>query len=286
VYRAAVIRTGPVFAIWLVAACAGDGSGPPASSPGDAGLHTDARPGLADGSAAGDASPPGPCGEAVCEDFESAAVGSVPGAPWTVSTPSCSGKGTLAIDDTQAHTGAHALVVHGGDKYCDHVFLASAVPAKLAGTLHVRFYVRFDDAFTDAHTTFLALADKTDGKDLRMGGQKGIFMWNREAGDATLPALSPTGIALSVSPTPDAWHCVQIAIDPTGRTLHTSIDGIARSGLVIDTAPTPDIDQQWLSQPWMPDLQNIRFGWEAYGGPAMTLWFDDLAIGSSPLDCN
>ena len=266
--------------MWIVAACGGDAADPTAMPPVDAASHIDARRGTGDGA------PAGPCGEAICEGFESAAVGSVPGAPWTVSVPSCSGSGTLAIDDTQAHSGARSLAVRGGSTYCDHVFLASAVPATLAGTLHVRFYVRFEDAFTDAHTTFLALADQTDGKDLRMGGQKAIFMWNREAGDATLPVLSPTGIALSVTPTPDAWHCVQVAIDPAGRTLQTSIDGVARSGLVIDTTPTPDIDQQWLRQPWMPRLQNIRFGWEAYGGPAMTLWFDDIAVGSAPIDCD
>ena len=273
-----------VFSIWLVAACSGgsgSGSGADATTtpPVDAARQGDAAPG------APDAAPAGPCGGVVCEDFESTAVGSVPGAPWTVSTPSCSGTGKLAIDSAQAHGGTHSLAVRGGSTYCDHVFLASAAPATLGNTLHVRFYVRFEDAFTDSHTTFLALADQTDGKDLRMGGQKGIFMWNREAGDATLPVLSPTGIALSVVPTPDAWHCVQIAIDAAGRSLHTSIDGVARSGLVIDTTPTPDVDQQWLSQPWMPRLQNIRFGWEAYGGPAMNLWFDDIAIGSAPIDC-
>jgi hypothetical protein len=233
-----------------------------------------------------DASPAGPCnGAAVCNDFESAAVGSIPGAPWTVARPSCNGTGTLAVDDSQAHSGTRSLVIRGGATYCDHVFLASAAPAALTGALYARFFVRFDDAFSDSHTTFLAFADATDGKDLRMGGQKGIFMWNRELGDATLPVLSPTGIALSVAPTADAWHCVQIAIDPAAGSLRTSIDGVAHAGLVIDT--TPDVDQQWLNgAAWHPSLQDIRFGWEAYGGPAMTLWFDDIAFGAQPIGCN
>jgi hypothetical protein len=253
------------------------------------GEHPDSGDGSDNGGGSGDGGGvTASCGSgtAVCEDFEAAAVGSVPGAPWTLSTPNCSGTGTLAVDATQAHTGAHSLIVHGGANFCDHVFLSSAAPASLHGMLYARFYVRFDDAFGSQHTTFLALADATDAKDLRMGGQSGIFMWNRELNDATLPALSPAGIALSVSPAPDAWHCVQIAIDQTAHTLQTSIDGVAKAGLVIDGTPTQDVDQQWLNGPaWKPSLSNIRFGWEAYGGTPMTLWYDDIAVGSAPIAC-
>ena len=45
--------------------------------------------------------------------------------------------------------------------------------------------------------------------------------------------------------------------------------------------------QQWLNGPaWTPQLQNLRFGWEAYSGTPMTLWFDDIAIGPSPIPCS
>ena len=46
-----------------------------------------------------------------------------------------------------------------------------------------------------------------------------------------------------------------------------------------------DDDQQCLSSAWTPNLRDIRFGWEAYGGTAMTLWYDDIAIGSAPISC-
>jgi hypothetical protein len=225
-------------------------------------------------------------GAMLCEDFESTAAGSVPGAPWSTSTPSCMGAGTLAVDSSQAHSGAHSLRVAGKGSYCDHVFLASAAPAAITGTLHARFYVRFETAVGAMHTTFLAMADATDGKDLRMGGQQGIFMFNRERNDATLPELSPTGIAQSLAPAANTWYCVELAIDGAGHTLHTSIDGVARAGLVLDTTPTPDIDKPWLEGPdWSPRLQNIRFGWEAYSGTVMNLWFDDIAVGAAPIGC-
>jgi len=268
-----------VLSLCSLAACgtdAPDATGNDATPPGDS----------RDGPSSGGSSAAGCQGATVCEDFESTAVGSTPGTPWTISTPSCMGAGTLAVDSAQAHRGAHALKIAGKGNFCDHVFLSSAAPATMTGTLHARFYVRFETAFAAAHTTFLALADSTDAKDLRMGGQQGIFMFNRELNDATLPALSPAGIAQSLAPAAGTWYCVELAIDGAGHTLRASIDGVARAGLALDTTPTPDIDQQWLNGPvWSPRLQNIRFGWEAYGGPAMNLWFDDIAIGTAPIGC-
>ncbi len=268
-----------VLSICSLAACSTAPSGAPGT---DAAFSGDPGAGPPSGG-----SPAAGCqGATVCEDFESTAVGSTPGTPWTISTPNCMGAGTLAVDSAQAHRGARALKVAGKGNFCDHVFLSSAAPATIAGTLHARFYVRFETAFAAAHTTFLALADSTDGKDLRMGGQQGIFMFNRELSDATLPALSPAGIAQSLAPAAGTWYCIELAIDSAGRTLRASIDGVARAGLALDTTPTPDIDQQWLNGPaWRPRLQNIRFGWEAYGGPAMNLWFDDIAIGTAPIGC-
>jgi len=271
------------IAICGAAACSAHHSGAPgidASAPGDGAA------GAIDGTSPGDG-PGGACqGAAVCEDFESTAAGNVPGAPWTISTPNCMGAGTLAVDGAQAHRGAHSLKVAGKGTYCDHVFLSNAAPATITGTLYARFYVWFDSALGANHTTFLAFADATDGKDLRMGGQQSIFMFNRELDDATLPALSPSGIAQSLSPAANTWYCIQLAIDGVGRTLRASIDGVARAGLLLDTTPTPDVDQQWLNGPaWTPRLQNIRFGWEAYAGTVMNVWFDDIAVGTAPIDC-
>ena len=275
-----------VIAMSSVAACK---SAPdaPNSDPGvDAAPSSDAPAGP-DAPPGGGGDPTGACHDApVCEDFESTAVGSVPGAPWSISTPNCMGAGTLSVDSSQAHGGTHSLKVTGKGSYCDHVFLSTATPASITGTPHARFYVRFETAFSASHTTFLALADATDGKDLRMGGQSSIFMFNRELNDATLPALSPAGIAQSYAPVANQWYCIEVAIDGAAHALHASINGIAEAGLVIDATPTPDVDQPWLGGPtWTPRLQNIRFGWEAYGGTTMNLWFDDIAVGNAPIGC-
>jgi len=232
-------------------------------------------------------SPPTPCaGAALCEDFESTAVGAVPGGAWSVMTPSCSGTGRVAVTADQAHSGSHSLAVLGGSFYCDHVFLGAALPAGIGTTIHVRFHVRLAAALGDNHTTFLAMRDSSHQKDLRMGGQSKILMWNRELDDATLPVLSPVGIGLSVVPPVNQWICVEAALDTAAGTLTTRVNGSIVTGLVADATPTPDVDTQWLNgAPWRPTLVDLRIGWESYAGQALTLWFDDVAVAATALAC-
>lgn len=260
-----------------------DPGGTDAATSADAGSGADGAPGDPADAAPG---APGCSGAAVCEDFEATPPGAQPPTGWSVVTPSCSGTGSVAVTTAQAHSGTHALEVDGAGGFCNHVFVASNAPATLGGALHLRFYVRLDDAIGDGHVSFAALHDASDGKDLRMGGQSRILMWNRELDDATLPALSPTGIAMSLPPAPDVWHCVQVDVDGAAGTLRTQVDGALVAGLVIDATPTPDVDQQWLQAgAWHPQLTDLKLGWESYAGQAMRLWFDDVAIGAAPISC-
>lgn len=227
----------------------------------------------------------------LCEDFESTAVDGPPDpARWTVASPNCTGTGTLAVRDDQAHSGAHALRVDGGGGYCDHVFIAhSATIESLGPTVYGRFWLRLDAALGQGHVTFMTLRDSADagGKDLRMGGQSQILMWNRESDDATLPSLSPAGIALSLAPVPQQWTCVEFMIDQDTPELRTWIDGSELAGLVVDAEPTPDVDQQWKSKPdWKPVLEDIKLGWESYAGQTMVLHVDDIALAGARIGCD
>jgi hypothetical protein len=151
-----------------------------------------------------------------------------------------------------------------------------------------RIFVRFSEALGQGHATFLAMKDANDGgKDLRMGGQNGVLMYNRESDDATLPSMSPAGTMASEAPTPATWTCIQFRIDGAQGTITTWVDGAEVAGLVVDGAPTPDIDQPWISQKpgWKPDLQDLRLGWEDYGGKDMTLWMDDVALAKDEIGC-
>jgi hypothetical protein len=270
---------------------AGDAAG--VEDPADAGAWHDAASVSHDAAPAGDAasasdsSVGGGCAAAfLCDDFEQDAPGQAPGAPFAVETPNCSGAGTAAVDSSQAHSGTRSVRVAGAGGYCDHVFFGAALPSAATGTMWGRFYVRFDAALGAGHVTFLAMHDASVGKDLRMGGQDQVLMWNRESDDATLPAMSPAGTAQSLAPAIARWTCVEFAVDQTAHTLRTWVDGAPVAGLVDDGVPTPDVDAQWLQgTAWAPRLADVRFGWESYAGQADTLWFDDVAVGDARLGC-
>lgn len=224
----------------------------------------------------------------LCEDFEGAAAGGPPDpGRWAVVAPNCAGTGTVAVDGTQGHGGAKSLKVNGKGGYCNHVFIAHTAVPGLGKQIYGRFYLRLQGALEQDHVTFLALRDSADGnKDLRMGGQSGILMWNRESDDATLPELSPAGIALSVRPAPQTWRCVEFHIDGEAGQIETWVDGAAVAGLRVDGTATQDVDAQWLRRPgWRPTLTDLRLGWESYGGAEMTLWFDDVALAPRRIGC-
>ncbi|MFP6686486.1 MAG: hypothetical protein VB934_17330 [Polyangiaceae bacterium] len=225
----------------------------------------------------------------LCDDFEDATLGGPPGGGlWLVVTPNCSGRGAVVVDDAQAHSGSLSVRVDGASGYCNHIFFANQdTIGSLGQRVYGRMHVYFDAPFGGGHTTFLAMKDDSDGgKDLRMGGQNEVYMWNRESDDATLPVMSPAGSATSVKPSVNAWQCIEFMIDgPTGE-LKTWVDGVLVDGLVVDGESTPDIDSGWHSKPdWMPHVSDIKIGWEAYGGNGITMWVDDIALDSNPIGC-
>lgn len=230
-------------------------------------------------------------GAIVCEDFESFPAGALDlpdaGATWQIETPDCSGTGALVIDASEAHSGARSLKVTGAAGYCNHVFLGTGAVASLSGDVWARFYVRLATPLDMDHATLLAMRDTSTNTDLRMGGQDSVLMWNRESDDATLPAMSPMGTALSLAPATNAWHCVELDVSATGPTLSTWVDGALVTGLVAGGSDAnPTADGQWVSNAtWAPHLVDARFGWESYASEAETLWFDDVAIGAQRIGC-
>lgn len=230
------------------------------------------------------------CGAfALCDDFETVAASGAPDpARWTVGAPNVTGTGALAIDDGQHHSGARSVKVSGQGGYSNHVFFTNrSALAGIGSVVWGRFYLRLSEPLGEGHVSFLAMKDATDGgKYLRMGGQAKILMWNRESDDATLPALSPAGVALSRVLPPQQWLCVELMVDGGDGTLRTWLDGVEVPGLTVDATSTPDVDEQWHRRPgWRPDLVEVSLGWESYAGQAMTLWFDDVALDGARIGC-
>jgi Cellulose binding domain len=223
-----------------------------------------------------------------CDGFENQ-TGSTPSGNWQVSYPSCQGTGTATVDHTVAHSGTTSIRVNGHAGYCNHVFFGLQNPFTSVGSdIYVRFFVRHTTALPTGHVTFSAMRDANDGgNDLRMGGQNGALQWNRQSDDATLPAQSPVGVALSVPLPTNQWECVQFEVNQSQGSMRTWLNGTEVAGLHLDNVPTPDVDAQWLqNRPnWRPSLTDLRLGWESYSNGDDTLWFDDVAIGSQQIGC-
>jgi hypothetical protein len=261
---------------------AGSTEGSAGSAAGGGGASGAAGAGGSGGGSSGCANLP------LCDDFESATVDGPPSTDkWKVGAPNGMGTGTLAIDGTQAHSGTKSVRVTGKAGYNNHIFFynESAV-ASIGKVIFGRMFVRFSQALADGHATFMTMHDSGDMKDLRMGGQMKILMYNRELNDATLPALSPVGISKSMSPAPGTWLCLEFKIDGNAGEIQTWVDGNDIAGLHADGTPTQDIDQQWVSSgPYKPSLTDWKMGWESYAGGDMTLWFDDVALGAERIGC-
>jgi hypothetical protein len=228
------------------------------------------------------------CGSlAFCDGFESQ-TGTTPSGAWSLVYPDCQGTGTASIDTAVAHSGGKSVRVAGGAGYCNHVFVRATQDLSGVGAVRYgRLWVRHTTALPQQHVTFLAMRDAADGgRDLRMGGQNGALQWNRASDDATLPEQSPAGVALSVPLATGRWSCVEFMVDGAAGHLRTWVDGAEVAGLAADGTPTHDIDGQWLNRTnWRPNLTDLKLGWESYGEGADTLWFDDIAMGTSRVGC-
>jgi hypothetical protein len=192
------------------------------------------------------------------------------------------------VDRTVAHSGGTSVRVDGAAGYCNHVFVRNTrmVAAATGSALYVRYWVRHTTALPAAHITMAGLQDTADGnRDLRFGGQNGALQWNRASDDATLPEQSPAGVAQSRPLPTGVWTCVEFTVNGADGTMETWLDGVSVPGLRQDGVPTHDIDRQWLNRTYRPRLTDLKLGWESYGDGADTLWYDDVAVGGSRLNC-
>ncbi|KAJ3036810.1 hypothetical protein HDV00_002363 [Rhizophlyctis rosea] len=213
---------------------------------------------------------PAPSGLTVSDNFENGS------SAWSTYAPDCNQGGSWSVT-SGGHSGS-GVTVNGAGGYCGHIFFGTKnVPS---GDLYVRFWAKFSKSLTSSHVSFLTMDDTTTGKHLRMGGQSGILMWNRESDDATLPNLSPDGIAQSQAYTPGQWTCIEYHVG-SGK-LETWVNDQVVPGL---TTGSGSYTSQFTSGAMNFKITSVNFGWESYGGDTNTVVYDDVAIGSSRIGC-
>ncbi|KAK4235731.1 hypothetical protein C8A03DRAFT_17553 [Achaetomium macrosporum] len=205
---------------------------------------------------------------------------------WPTYAPDCSQGGKVSLDSSTAHSGKNSIRVDGAGGYCGHIFFGTTkVPS--SGDLYVRAYIKASKALTDSHVTFITMPDSAQGakKHLRIGGQSRILMYNRESDDATLPDLSPQGIATSQALPTGSWQCFEYKVGADGS-IATWLNGNAITGLTVGAGASNPNAAQWTRSSIKPRPTAVYFGWESYGGDANTFWYDDVVIASSRIGCS
>ena len=102
--------------------------------------------------------------------------------------------------------------------------------------------------------------------------------------DATLPDLSPQGIATSTALPTGSWQCFEHHIGTDG-TIETWLNSSTIPGLTIKSGIANPNDAGWTRSTLKPKISAVYFGWESYGGDANTFNFDDIVISSNRVGC-
>jgi hypothetical protein len=234
------------------------------------------------------------CAALMCEDFEKLAVGAKPGAPFTIRAS----KGTVLVDDTRAHGGAHAVKLSvtattASDTYRQAYLAVTGAPLIPLPNNHVygRFFI-YTDRVPDktVHWT-IAHGDGPLGTltgTYNYGGMGGLMAnyYRNTTPDPTdcwqtKNAPFPTG----------RWVCVAFEFDGPGNAMRFSLDGADVPELDVTglaktdaTCTVKGVDGRWLA----PTFKNISIGWESYQHDAMgahDAWIDDLALDVHPVAC-
>jgi hypothetical protein len=121
------------------------------------------------------------------------------------------------------------------------------------------------------------------GKHLRLGGQDQVMAYNRESDDATLPDMSPQGVATSVALPTGTWQCLEYFLSSNG-TIETWLNGASVAGMDVGPGITNANANGWGSS-YKPSITGVYFGWEDYSGDVNTFWYDDILIGSTRTGC-
>ncbi|KAG8665354.1 hypothetical protein FPOAC2_10431 [Fusarium poae] len=217
----------------------------------------------------------------VAEDFESG----WDQVAWPTYAPDCDQGGKVVLDKTTGHSGTNSIKVTGGPNgFCGHKFFGTnAIPS---GDVYVRTWMKSEKTLDDSHVTFITMPDAAQGKGkhLRIGGQSKILMFNHESDDATLPDLSPDGIAASKNIPANQWQCLEYHLSPDG-TIATWLNDSPVKGLVYKPSEPSSYTNGWKNSNPKPKIQGVYFGWESYSGAANTFWYDDIAVSSKRIGC-
>jgi len=214
----------------------------------------------------------------LCDDFENAAIGMAPVAPWSVAVNGTNG--TVQVDGTTpAHSGSRSVHVSSLGNYQTFLALRGApvFPAPMPA-LYARTYLRLGAPMTSGHNTYFkaGAADAiSSDHETRVGVMVGMLTINQPAGDRGFLSNESywNDMELGVVFPQDSWVCVESLFDPPNSTVDFWVDGVE----VADMHRT-----DWEQDP----LGAFHFGFEKYAGPDAEVWYDDIVIGTERIGCD
>jgi len=200
----------------------------------------------------------------------------VPASPWAAGL---NGDGTVAVDSSvPAHSGVKSVHVHGSGYQTLLAYHDSAILPQIGGKFYVRAFVRFGEAMTGGHNTFViadTFAAPGAGNTLRLGEMNSMLMMT-VGGDAHGYLSNQNyyndhlpGVAFAAQ----ADTCLELLLDAPNTTIDVWVEG----------KEVPDLHVTNLAH---ENYDAIRFGFEKYAGPVADLWFDDIAIGTQAIGCD
>lgn len=224
------------------------------------------------GEATGGSSGGPPSGGLVTDDFEGAMLDP---AKWEIGG---NGQGTVELTTEQAHGGQKSVkvTVTSGQK----LFINKSVFPLPNGVIHFRVWMRFTNDQWQNHLAFVAAGPGPESQEVRFGGQAGYYHANL-AGD--YDGLSPNPFQpcdICTPPVANQWVCLRGMFDFANDDARLYVD----DKLAVDATDPSDWHSGNGNLPENPT--QIGFGWALYGAPMNTVYYDDIAIGYEPIDCN
>jgi hypothetical protein len=212
-----------------------------------------------------------------CDDFETATVGGVPAAPWSVIPTGTQTE--VSVDNTvAAHSGSKTVHIHGDAYQSLLVYHDAAVLPQSSGRFYVRAFVRLGAPMVSGHNTFVIadlFASPGTGNALRLGEQNSMLMMT-VGGDAHGYLSNQNyyndgkpGVVLAT----DTYSCLELLLDATNTEIEVWVDGV----------DVPDLHVTNLAH---ENYDALRFGFEKYAGPVSDFWYDDIAVGSARIGCD
>jgi hypothetical protein len=240
-----------------------------------------------------------------CDDFEAAAAGQAPAAPWTVSQTNA----TVAVDTTRAFRGTQSVkattlpTVGGMPTYKRGLIGLAAAPViplpeqRVYGRM--MFYLESSPT-ADVHWTFVDGTGLVAGQDYtstyRYGGQHPVaggsqLMANYDTTDYyATPSRGPQTDcyqhANAVVVPVGKWSCAEWFFDGQANQMRFWLDGTELTELHIDQTGT-GCGGQPANYVWQaPVFSRIDVGWESYqADDARSIWIDDVVISQTQVGC-